>query len=76
MQAAAERLGKDDILVESEHERWHQNGSDWVLMSSNRDFLNLPKVTSIQTPWPDEGPSRIEWTDVFSNVTQLIDWRD
>jgi spermidine synthase len=76
IQAAAERMGKDAILVESENERWYENGSDWVLMSSNRDFLNSPKIGSIQTPWPDEGPSRIEWTDDFSNVIQLIDWRN
>jgi len=76
IRAAAERLGKYAMLIESEDERWYESHNDWVLVSSNRDFLDAPKVASMQTAWPDDRPRRIQWTDDFSNVLQLIEWRD
>ena len=46
--------------------------SVWVLLSKNREFLENPKVTSLVSPWPDNGRPPMIWTDDFSTIYDLL----
>jgi len=46
--------------------------SDWVLVTSNRKFLDQPAVRKAITPWPNDVPEPILWTDDFSNLFDVL----
>ena len=76
VRVASHRLGKDAIWVSGPAERWYEDYNDWVLVSSNRRFMDSRVLRSIQTAWKDVQPLQIRWTDDFSNLFQVIDWDD
>ncbi len=46
--------------------------SVWVLISSNKAFLDAPQVTSVITPWPGEALAPMIWTDDYSTIYDLL----
>jgi hypothetical protein len=46
--------------------------SVWVLVTSNRTFLDAPDVAAHLQPWPENAPKPRLWTDDFSNVYSLM----
>ena len=46
--------------------------SVWVLVSSNRAFLDNVDVKAVVKPWPAEARAPMLWTDDFSNVYDLL----
>jgi len=46
--------------------------SVWVLVTSNRTFLNTPDVVTHLEPWPKDARQPQLWTDDFSNVYSLM----
>jgi hypothetical protein len=50
--------------------------TDWVLITSNQQFLAHPDVRSKITPWPDPVPKPIKWTDDYSNLVGVLHERD
>ena len=46
------------------------NTAEWVLMTSNRDFLDSPPVQLLAEPWPDD--RKILWTDDHSNLIRVL----
>jgi hypothetical protein len=50
--------------------------TDWVLMTSNSEFLADPDVETSVTPWRDPVPRPIIWTDDYSNLVSVLHERD
>ncbi len=46
--------------------------SDWVILTSNEQFLNTSQVQSAVRPWRAEDPIARAWTDDRSNLFQLL----
>ena len=46
--------------------------SVWVVVTSNRAFLDKAAVKAVVKPWPAEGRAPMLWTDDFSNVYDLL----
>ena len=50
--------------------------TDWVLMTSNSQFLADPDVEISVTPWTRAVPQPIIWTDDYSNLIGVLHERD
>jgi hypothetical protein len=74
VRGAAQRMGKQVILIEDDAEHWYEDSNEWVLVASNPDFMRSRRNRSIQSSWDREQPRPIRWTDDFSNLLQIIDW--
>jgi hypothetical protein len=48
------------------------NSTDWVLLTSNRQFLTDQTIQDTVAPWPDPAPSSKVWTDDYSNLFNLL----
>ena len=46
--------------------------SEWVLVTTNRTFLQNPKVRAAVKQWRPESPPGVVWTDDHSNLIQLL----
>jgi spermidine synthase len=75
----AQRLNLYGTLIISEEQDALNLKSDWVLLSRNKSFLNLPEVRSAGVPlllakdFFTPPPPAPVWTDDFSNVWQVLD---
>ncbi len=47
------------------------DSTDWVLLTRNSRFLEVPEVHNAISPWPSEGPAPLLWTDDYSNLFRL-----
>jgi hypothetical protein len=74
IRVASRNLGMDAVWIEGSGKRWYEDGSDWVLVSSNRDFMTSPAVRAIESSWSEDQPRPIRWTDDFSNLLQVVKW--
>jgi spermidine synthase len=82
----ARKLGKHAIWIEDYGvERYEEeeqkdipkeergtDGNDWVLVTSNQNFLDDPQVIAKIEPWPTEVPREIVWTDDYSNLFAVV----
>jgi SAM-dependent methyltransferase len=65
--------GLDVVVVEAEDEEGvADSGSEWLLVTRNRDFLQLPSVASASSPVTPPGPEIRVWTDQYSNLFQIM----
>ncbi|MBN2021276.1 MAG: fused MFS/spermidine synthase [Pirellulales bacterium] len=48
------------------------DAADWILVTSNRTFLDDPAIRKGQTPWEEDAPAPLLWTDDFSNMFQVL----
>ncbi len=48
------------------------HGNDWVLVTSNQNFLNDREIREFIAPWPSAQPKEILWTDDYSNLFSVI----
>jgi hypothetical protein len=62
----AKRSGKEALYILDD-----EFYSEWILITQNRQFLNNPKVTSLQSKWTSP-PKPIIWTDDFSNLLEAV----
>ena len=49
------------------------SSSDWVLLTRNHDFLDIPAVRVDEEPLPPPGPL---WTDDFSSLFEVLEIDD
>ncbi len=49
-----------------------RRSSQWVLVTSNHRFLNDDRVRKHITPWQNEPPEAILWTDDYSNLAAVL----
>jgi spermidine synthase len=78
----AQRLNLYATMITSEEEDALNLKSDWVLLSRNKSFMNLPEVRAVGVPLisPKDfftpPPPAPVWTDDFSNVWQVLSLKD
>jgi len=48
------------------------DSTDWVLLTSNREFLADRTIQNTVAPWPDPAPPSKAWTDDYSNLFNLL----
>jgi spermidine synthase len=71
IRALARESGKRALWIRDVSDRERGNSySDWVLVTSNRMFLNDPFVNFRIAPWPTL--EEILWTDDYSNLFQVV----
>ena len=72
VRGAADALGKKAVRVLSEsNEDAALESSDWVLVTTNRPFLEAPGLRDAATPWEaDDSP--VTWTDRKSSLLQIL----
>lgn len=46
----------------------------WVLLTTNRVFLDSPAVREAAVPWTDEDKPPLFWTDDFASLWQVLKW--
>ncbi|MHB1035075.1 MAG: fused MFS/spermidine synthase [Pirellulales bacterium] len=46
--------------------------AEWVLVTSNRKFLDSKPVRAARKAWPEDDPEPLVWTDDFSNLFQVL----
>ena len=49
------------------------NSTDWVLLTSNRAFLNVEAIHEDEVAMPEPGPL---WTDDFSSIFEVVEFND
>ncbi len=73
VRAAAERNGKEAQWVSGQAgDGEGVLASVWVLVTSNRAFLDTPDVAAHLAAWPEDARAPQLWTDDFSNVLSLM----
>jgi hypothetical protein len=60
---------KEAIFIE----RRRDKATDWVIITSNLDFINDRLVRRFQVDWHNEFKP-ITWTDDFSNLFEIVNW--
>jgi len=69
----AQHINKPAIHVKDMGKREFEKSNDWVLITSNQQFLQDKKVQQQISPWNAEAEPMV-WTDDFSNLFEAVDW--
>ncbi len=48
------------------------DSTDWILLTSNPQFLAEPEIQRCVTAWSDASPRPVFWTDDYSNLFSLL----
>lgn len=73
IRALARELGKRAVwITNNDDEERGIYYSDWVLVTSNKTFLEDPIVSSRITRWPTIRYQEFLWTDDFSNLFRVV----
>ena len=73
IRALSRELGKRAVWIKDMGDEEKGNYySDWILVTSNKHFLQDPFVYSRIQPWPILKPREILWTDNYSNLFQVV----
>ena len=71
----AEHAGLAAVMVSSPDDEYTGGyAADWVLVTSNRDFLALPKITDAAEEIAPNPGLRL-WTDDYSSLWPVVKWR-
>jgi hypothetical protein len=73
--AMAEHLGWEAIRVDVEgDETIGTYGSVWIVITSNREFLDDEQIQFAHSPWSEYEPRPLAWTDDFGSLWHVIDF--
>jgi hypothetical protein len=59
-------------LIENSGDGIQSYDSIWMLLTNNRDFLNLPAISAVSQPRPAIPAGLRAWTDDYSNLVQIL----
>jgi hypothetical protein len=48
------------------------DSTDWVLLTANRQFLDMPEIQEFISPWDTPTPRHVVWTDDYTNLFSLL----
>ena len=65
----------DAVWVEEYSDQWYVDDNDWVLVGKNPAFLNSRRLRTMKTEWSSPEPAPVRWTDDFSNLFEVLDWK-
>ena len=69
----AEHAGLAAVMVSTKDDDYGGYAADWVLVTSNEDFLALPKVKAASVKIELQPGLRL-WTDDYSSLWPIIKW--
>jgi hypothetical protein len=73
VRGAAEVLGMDALQISSPNDNSQgASAATWVLVTNNRAFINSPAIRDAVTPWTDEDPAPLVWTDDFASLKSVL----
>ena len=73
--ALAEVCDCEPVRVQSpEQPRRGVSVSTWVILTSNRPFLDASEVKEAVVPWTDDDRPPFIWTDDFASLWQILKW--
>jgi len=65
--------GMQALLIESRgNDLQGTDSSDWVLLTTNQQFMAEAEVQRSLTPWSEATPRPILWTDDYTNLFSLL----
>ena len=67
-------LGMEAVQVLDEATEFYEDSCRWVVVTSNREFLDSEGLRANLKPWPRPEPKAVRWTDRFSNLFSVIYW--
>jgi spermidine synthase len=71
----AEHAGLSAVMVSNPDDEYTGGyAADWVLVTANRDFLALPKVSEAAEEI-EPNPGLRLWTDDYSSLWPIVKWR-
>ncbi len=69
----AEVLGCQGVRIDSDADLSQGlDSTTWVIVTKNRAFLNTPAIRNAISPWTDEDPPPLVWTDDYGSLWQTI----
>ena len=71
---AASVIGMHAVLFSEYPENWYLSSNDWVLMG-NSTLLRSTDTKDRQSDWTSDIPRPIRWTDDFSNLFDVLNWK-
>ncbi|MBC7262403.1 MAG: hypothetical protein H5T63_10365, partial [Chloroflexi bacterium] len=68
----ADVLNLGTVLIEDKGDGIRSYDSVWMLLTHNKDFLELPAIAARSAPRPSIPSGLRLWTDDFSNLFQVL----
>ncbi|MCB0272821.1 MAG: fused MFS/spermidine synthase [Bdellovibrionales bacterium] len=75
MIAPAKKLGMQMYWVENFNLQWFELQSDWIILTRNSDFVQAAKLQPYESLVRKEDLPQFHWTDDYSNLFAVIDWK-
>jgi hypothetical protein len=73
VRALAKEYGREAVFVDAAKDsETGADNSDWVLVTSNKAFLDSDAFCAVQTPWPEDDPPPLLWTDDYGSLFQVL----
>ena len=73
LRTLAKDIGKAAVPIHDLPDKFYSEGSDWVLISSNRAFLEHPAIDSrVRNGWNRPVAEGVRWTDDYSNLLEAL----
>ena len=69
----AKEFEKQAILINNKPDRFNPYSSEWVLVTSNEQFLNDDRMKKHITPWASGAPQARVWTDDYNNLLSALE---
>jgi len=71
----AEALGRRAVMIDSDEDASRGvDAATWVILTNNEKFLSESVIRQAVTPWPEDDPAPILWTDGFAGLWQVLKW--
>jgi hypothetical protein len=70
----AEHAGLSAVIISNPEDEYGGYAADWVLVTANRDFLALRKVSDAAAEIEPKPGLRL-WTDDYSSLWPIVKWR-
>jgi hypothetical protein len=76
VEGLAQHLGwKSVFLVSRKDEETGESSAEWVLVTSNAEFLERSGLGRAGVQWTGKAPVPITWTDDFASLWHVLDFR-
>ena len=67
-----ERRMETLLIADDGNETQGTDATRWVLVTNSRRFLQTAQVQHAASPWPDDSPAPVLFTDDYSNLLRLL----
>ncbi len=68
----AHQFGKQAISIVVEPDRLNWSKAEWVLVTSNQQFIDNEDLKPYFKPWPNQKLRKVIWTDDYSNLFSAL----